>query len=443
MFQYIVCVCILLYEHCVCTAVLYCNEQVAKRRATRVYTYGYARAEILGAFANSVLLCGLSMSVVVNAFERFLEPEPITSPQLMLVVGGIGLVVNLISLLMLFEYGGFGKARHEQEIEQARELLAGHAGKRKELGDTDSDADAYVEAPSQLQSGFVSNDEDDADESRDGDRHDPGVQVLLVPQVAPAGSSSAMLPLLVSSDSSLATQSKPSLPDASARELTQTPLISEFATAASSPRDSPSKSLPELPHANTNDVDANAGQTAAKAPANGKAAAVADALAVESGLRERRQHEHEHEHAHAHSGPRPKSRGHGHGHSHFGGGHGHSHHAGNMNIRGVLFHMMGDALGSLIVVLCAGIVWFFRDHLAAQALENERQRIGLENLSANASVAACEMNEPEHIFKRHWTSYLDPSLSCILAAILCYAGVSLCAYHTRKQYIRYECLLIQ
>ena len=413
-----------------------------------MYTYGYARAEILGAFANSVLLCSLSMSVVVNALERFLEPEPITNPKLMVVVGGIGLLVNVVSLLMLFEYGGFGKARHEQEIEQARELLGGRRlANEDEDGDADTDAfggegardstepDAYVEALSRPQSGLESPEEGDGDGDGDCDglRLNQPVQVLLVPQVVPGGSSAQLVaPIFAASDTSLASdeQSKPAPLHTSPRDSTQTPRMSEFATAASSPRESPIKSLPELANVNksvaleTIAADADADAFATQVEADGRAqvcAAEARPLVAAGGVRERRKHAARPSHSHAHG----RGRARGHGHSHFG-GHGHAHHAGNMNIRGVLFHVMGDALGSCIVVLCAGIVWFFRDHLAAQALAQEQAAAGAAGASAAANVT-CETLEPEHIFKRHWTSYLDPSLSCFLASILCYAGVSLCA----------------
>lgn len=57
----------------------------------------------------------------------------------------------------------------------------------------------------------------------------------------------------------------------------------------------------------------------------------------------------------------PKKASGGHGHSHgLGGGHGHSHGGGsdrNMNMRGVYLHVLSDALGSIIVMISALIVW--------------------------------------------------------------------------------------
>ncbi len=48
---------------------------------------------------------------------------------------------------------------------------------------------------------------------------------------------------------------------------------------------------------------------------------------------------------------------HGHGHSHSGAAHGHSHSASNMNMRGVFLHVMADALGSVVVIISALIMW--------------------------------------------------------------------------------------
>ena len=49
-----------------------------------------------------------------------------------------------------------------------------------------------------------------------------------------------------------------------------------------------------------------------------------------------------------------------HGHSHGGGGgSGHSH-GGNMNMRGVFLHVMADALGSVVVIVSALVMWQVR-----------------------------------------------------------------------------------
>ncbi|ROT80583.1 Zinc/cadmium resistance protein [Penaeus vannamei] len=61
-------------------------------------TFGWARAEVLGALVNSVFLLALCFSIFVESLKRLYETEELHNPQLILVVGVIGLVVNLIGL---------------------------------------------------------------------------------------------------------------------------------------------------------------------------------------------------------------------------------------------------------------------------------------------------------------------------------------------------------
>src|SRR3954470_18566518 len=63
-------------------------------------TFGYARAEILAALANCLLLLGVGGYVLYEAIQRFLTPAG-TEGGLMIVFGGIGLVANMISLTLL------------------------------------------------------------------------------------------------------------------------------------------------------------------------------------------------------------------------------------------------------------------------------------------------------------------------------------------------------
>ncbi|KAI1285310.1 Zinc/cadmium resistance protein [Halotydeus destructor] len=63
-------------------------------------TFGWARAEDLGAMANGVFLIALSFTIIIESIKRFYEPEDITSPLLVLIVGTMGLIVNIIALVM-------------------------------------------------------------------------------------------------------------------------------------------------------------------------------------------------------------------------------------------------------------------------------------------------------------------------------------------------------
>jgi len=68
-------------------------------------TFGWARAEVLGALVNAVFLVALCFSITVESLKRFYEPEPIHDPQLILWVGTMGLVVNLVGLCLFHEHG--------------------------------------------------------------------------------------------------------------------------------------------------------------------------------------------------------------------------------------------------------------------------------------------------------------------------------------------------
>ncbi|MFC8373557.1 MULTISPECIES: cation diffusion facilitator family transporter [unclassified Streptomyces] len=63
-------------------------------------TFGLARAEILAALANCVLLLGVGGYVLYEAIERFVTPAD-TKGGLAMVFGAIGLVANLVSLTLL------------------------------------------------------------------------------------------------------------------------------------------------------------------------------------------------------------------------------------------------------------------------------------------------------------------------------------------------------
>lgn len=74
----------------------------AERPATPERTYGYYRVEILAAVVNAVVLIGISLYVLYEAYERFRNPPEVQSKG-MLIVAVIGLVVNIAGMLILRE----------------------------------------------------------------------------------------------------------------------------------------------------------------------------------------------------------------------------------------------------------------------------------------------------------------------------------------------------
>ncbi|MCG7416087.1 cation diffusion facilitator family transporter [Microbacterium sp. ACRRU] len=75
---------------------------IAARPADDRRTFGYQRAEVLGALVNGVVLIALSVWVAVEAVQRLLRPEaPEVQGGLMLVVAVGGLVANAVSMWLL------------------------------------------------------------------------------------------------------------------------------------------------------------------------------------------------------------------------------------------------------------------------------------------------------------------------------------------------------
>jgi cobalt-zinc-cadmium efflux system protein len=72
----------------------------AARPPTERRTFGYARAEILAAMANAVLLLAMAGFILYEAIRRLVSPEGVGSG-LLIVFGVIALAANAVSLLLL------------------------------------------------------------------------------------------------------------------------------------------------------------------------------------------------------------------------------------------------------------------------------------------------------------------------------------------------------
>ncbi|KAG6298909.1 hypothetical protein E4U09_000443 [Claviceps aff. purpurea] len=84
----------------------------AQKETTDEFTFGWVRAEILGAFFNAVFLIALCVSIILEALTRFVEPPEINQPKLILIVGCAGLASNLLGFVVL---GGHGHSHGDEE----------------------------------------------------------------------------------------------------------------------------------------------------------------------------------------------------------------------------------------------------------------------------------------------------------------------------------------
>ena len=74
----------------------------AARPATATRTFGYLRAEILGAFVNGFFLLGMALLVLWMGWQRLSDPKDLEPAPMLLVAAG-GLVTEVVALSLLFQ----------------------------------------------------------------------------------------------------------------------------------------------------------------------------------------------------------------------------------------------------------------------------------------------------------------------------------------------------
>ena len=84
--------------------IAYISVRMSPRKWQR-NTFGYARAEVVGALVNAVFLFALCFSIAVESFKRFLVIETIEDPVMILIVGGVGLAINLAGMFLFGDVG--------------------------------------------------------------------------------------------------------------------------------------------------------------------------------------------------------------------------------------------------------------------------------------------------------------------------------------------------
>ena len=68
-------------------------------------SFGWQRAQLLGAFFNGVFLSALGISIFLQSIERFIALQKVENAKYMLIVGCVGFMLNVISALFLHEHG--------------------------------------------------------------------------------------------------------------------------------------------------------------------------------------------------------------------------------------------------------------------------------------------------------------------------------------------------
>ncbi|KAL1874446.1 hypothetical protein Daus18300_003464 [Diaporthe australafricana] len=77
-----------------------------RARSPRELSFGWQRARLLGAFFNGVFLLALGISIFLQSIERFISIERIEDPRLVMIIGCVGLGLNIISAAFVHEHHG-------------------------------------------------------------------------------------------------------------------------------------------------------------------------------------------------------------------------------------------------------------------------------------------------------------------------------------------------
>lgn len=305
--------------------------RVSQNKSTDKFSYGWLRAEILGAFFNAVFLIALCVSIVLEALTRFLDPPVIQNPFLILVVGSLGLASNLVGFFVLGGHShGHGGGDHDHEHDHGQAKGHDHAHIHSDQAhshgrDAGRDAEEGVAR-------YVSFSNGDTRE-----RCGSGASALSKNQHRRRGSSIRHSRFTNIDDLSIHPASFRQEIIAASRPQNQT----DEESASDQSRDpSPSRDDDDLPNETTPLIVPGASATAAIniAPKDGSGSLT---LAARRPRRDSCDHA-----GHNHNKPMESRGGHGHGHNHA-----------DMGMRGMILHVIGDALGNVGVIITALVIW--------------------------------------------------------------------------------------
>ena len=309
----------------------------------------WQRAETLGALVNGVFLVALCLSIFLEAIQRFVEPQEVSNPKLVLIVGCFGLLSNIVGLFLFHDHGhgghSHGHSHSHDEISHAEE---GHAHAHDSSDETLADEGGNIEDV--LPQKRIANVGTTAAEQQkkrvtygsttaDSEGHSY--------KTAPSPSTPARRARRHSRSHSRGYTSindMPIHPASFRNEIIAASRMEDIESGESTDNDGDVEAVEEEGETN--------GQPSENSPLLGKKKS--------SAFRHSKHSDRHHRHkslsngdlhdSHNHNKPREASGGGGHGH-----GHGHGH--GDLNMRGVFLHVMGDALGNVGVIATALFIW--------------------------------------------------------------------------------------
>jgi solute carrier family 30 (zinc transporter), member 1 len=329
-----------------------------------------------------VFLVALCLSIFLEAIQRFVQPQVVTNPKLVMIVGILGLASNMLGLLLFHDHG-HGHSHGAKETDDSRHdslsaAEAGHAhthdeessapigNERGKIADVLPQAALGVWKPRSRSSAhkFSSSDENDTTAT-------PTRATTLNPadhQTHRRRKSGSISRGYGSVDHIM------SFPASFRQEIIAASRREERLDSDQEEEAITDDSDPPTPDENST-LLTNADGTPRKSSSS--------CVASSAGHKRSKTNEHRHDSWHAdhhHTQPRAEGKG----------GHGHSH--GDLNMKGVFLHVMGDALGNIGVIASALFIWLTR---------------------------------------YTWRYYVDPAVSLVITIIILASAIPLCKAASR------------
>ncbi|KAL2770768.1 zinc transporter 10 isoform 2 [Daubentonia madagascariensis] len=90
-------------SHLVSMIIGFFGVRASNIKQHRKSTYGFLRADVVGAFGNSIFAVALMFSILVEAIKRYINPQKTEAPLLVLSAGIIGLFFNVLNYVIFLD----------------------------------------------------------------------------------------------------------------------------------------------------------------------------------------------------------------------------------------------------------------------------------------------------------------------------------------------------
>ncbi|XP_032145158.1 zinc transporter 10 isoform X2 [Sapajus apella] len=90
-------------SHFVSMVIGFFGVRVSNIKQHKKSTYGFLRADVVGAFGNTIFAVALMFSILVEAIKRYIDPQKTEEPLLVLSAGIVGLFFNVLNYVIFLD----------------------------------------------------------------------------------------------------------------------------------------------------------------------------------------------------------------------------------------------------------------------------------------------------------------------------------------------------